>query len=139
MIYDKKQITKAVYELYKSKMDKLGRSDLYVTNEEKALSRWWCYGRSTRTFRLSTEGRNAFFIAEIEGYPFKYYPTEYMKTGSQFLELNRKIQCPYFYRDIRNPKNDPDDNVIIYDESVACMIKLYGGLEEYVKRKTSTE
>lgn len=122
--YDKFEITKKVLEL------------LPDTHEykkyplDKVVFMWWDGGRSSRSLRLTIEGKTEFERAGIVSYtvtiPEKMI--EDYRAGQRILfNIGKKMPCPWYFT-IKSP-----NNIVIYDSKIAVLIELYGDLYTYLE------
>lgn len=98
---------------------------------DELLPRWWFTGRH-EGLRLTDIGATAFQAAKIE-----FYDIEFKQQGSSWysflIEVNNKINCPYYLGSGKKLKNDKKNAYIrLYDSKVAMLINLYGSLEDYL-------
>ncbi len=128
MIYhdDKIEITKTILA---------ANPDLYENTLEfdKVLYKWWRTGRSGYGLRLSEDGYKAFKIAKLCEYEFITNFGALLARDLSFswltMEMNKKMKCPFFIR--FNPTTD-ELEITIYDERIASLVNLYGGIKEYL-------
>jgi len=97
---------------------------------EDVIFKWWFTGRQ-EGLRLTDEGVTAFQLAEIT-----FYDYEFRQDGQSYhsfmLELNKKIQCPY-YLGVNKKESSKSFYIRLYDSRIARMLGLYGNLQEYLK------
>jgi hypothetical protein len=97
---------------------------------EDVIFKWWFTGRQ-EGLRLTDEGVAAFQLADIT-----FYDCEFVQDGQSYhsfvLELNKKIQCPY-YLGVNKKASSRKFYIRIYDGKIAMMLGLYGNLQEYLK------
>jgi len=97
---------------------------------EDVIFKWWITGRQNG-LRLTDEGVTAFQLAGIAFYDYDF--TQDGKSYHSFvLELNKKIQCPYYLGVNKNDKSKAF-YIRVYDSRVAMMLGLYGNLKEYLQ------
>lgn len=97
---------------------------------EDVIFKWWFTGRQDG-LRLTDEGLTAFQLADIT-----FYDYDFMQDGQSYhsfiLELNKKIQCPY-YLGVNKKDKSKSFYIRLYDSRVAMMLGLYGNLKEYLQ------
>ena len=99
----------------------------------KCQSVWWATRRTTDCLRLSDEGEQAFFNAEIEFYEFPLTKMD-KQTYPQFIrKVSKVLDCPY-YIGFKN-KQYKSAYIKVYDSKVAMMITLYGNFKDYLESK----
>lgn len=100
---------------------------------ENMIFRWWVTGRAGEGLRLTEEGMEAFYRADIEHFDF---PLGLPKNKKVFvpeafiLELNKKIKSPYYIGLNKSKSNQPFFR--IYDSKTAMLLNLYGTLQDYL-------
>lgn len=97
---------------------------------EDVIFKWWFTGRQDG-LRLTDEGLTAFQLADIT-----FYDYDFVQDGQSYhsfiLELNKKIQCPY-YLGVNKKDKSKSFYIRLYDSRVAMMLGLYGNLKEYLQ------
>jgi hypothetical protein len=97
---------------------------------EDVIFKWWFTGRQNG-LRLTDEGVTAFQLADIE-----FYDIVFKQDGQSYhsfvLELNKKINCPYYIGVNRKDKENKSFYIRLYDSKIAMMLELYGNLQEYL-------
>ena len=95
------------------------------------MDQWWISrGNSTNpNLRLTTRGKDAFDLAQIESYPVSF--PKRPKTGqiswyAFMLDLGKKMPCPFYLAE--------KETMLVYDSKIAMMINLYGDVYDYVKQ-----
>lgn len=93
---------------------------------------WWMTGRQ-EGMRLTEYGDFCFRTAEIEFYEFTL--TQKKQSWYNFLlELNNKINCPYYLGVNRTDDSKKKTILRIYDSKIAMMIGLFGSdVEDYLR------
>jgi hypothetical protein len=95
---------------------------------ELAGATWWHNIRSTGGMRLTDAGFNALSkLLNIEFYIYQI-PDNMTFTQQTVLDLDRKLQHPYY---IVTKKNFPVD-IIFFSSSEAVLVNLYGDLEKFL-------
>jgi|LakMenEpi03Aug12_release.lakeMendotaPanAssembly.Ray.scaffolds.fasta_scaffold177822_2 hypothetical protein len=119
-LLSKKEITKAVLDSIPKEINPYHYTDL---NFDKLIFDWW-FTPSNPCLRLTDIGENGFRLADIEYYEFDWPAEMKVALPKTLLYLCKKIKCPYYisaYKKIR-----------VYDNSIAIMVKLHGGIFDYV-------
>lgn len=97
---------------------------------EDVIFKWWFTGRQDG-LRLTDEGLTAFQLADIT-----FYDYDFVQDGQSYhsfiLELNKKIQCPY-YLGVNKKDKSKSFYIRLYDSRIAMMLGLYGNLKEYLQ------
>lgn len=100
----------------------------YSTTLENAKNTWWFNIRPTGGMRLTALG----FKVLTEQLDLKFYsykiPDEMLFTQQTVLDLDRKLQNPYF---IVTKKQFPT-NLIFFSSKEAMLINLYGDLANFL-------
>lgn len=122
----KQKLTEAIF----AEIKPLHKEILYKNKTIDELYReWWATGRQNG-FRLTEMGVQAFELADIEYYEHGFGQEKNKTFHSFILEVNKKIQCPY-YIGVNNYK-DNRYYIRIYDSKISMMLNLYGSLREYL-------
>lgn len=109
------------------------RNDYEDPDIDTIIFQWWVTGRAGEGLRLTEDGMEAFFKADIEHFDF---PLGLPKNKKGFapeafiLELNKKIKSPYYIGLNKNKGNQPFFR--IYDSKTAMLLNIYGTLQEYL-------
>jgi hypothetical protein len=90
-------------------------------NIEKLIFDWW-FTSNNSGLRLTDLGHKAFTMSNIEYYHFDLKMNKPMNLG--LLALSKKLKCPYYI--------SADRKIKIYDDKIAVMINLYGGVFQYI-------
>lgn len=96
---------------------------------EDVMFKWWATGRQDG-LRLTEEGVTAFQLAEIAFYDYEF-KQEGQSYHSFVMELNKKINCPY-YIGVNKATKTKSFYIRVYDSKVAMMLGLYGNLHDYL-------
>lgn len=107
---------------------------------DKLVFDWFVTGRAGSGLRLTDTGSVAFQRAKISHYDFDFTvpKTQLNNIKSQSglakftLQLDRKINCPYFVgaKLVDKTKNQP--YIRVYDHKIAMMMTLYGDIQSYL-------
>jgi len=110
--------------------------------DEKLYFAWWHTGRTGTSLRLTDEGALAFEEANITYYHFStpinpkhtktYNPKKFL------LTMSKKMKCPYWLgqsdqKDKKGRICQVSLEVKVYDNQIAMLINLYGGVFEYLE------
>jgi len=98
------------------------------TTTDRLLFEWWFTGRHGTGLRLTEEGLKAFKLADLEYYDIKFNPLQWKSVYDLILELNQKINCPYYVHILTLPPY----YIRLFDSKIAMMVNLYGNLKEYL-------
>lgn len=99
-----------------------------ATNLETAKNTWWFNLRPGGGLRLTDAGFKALSDQlKIDFYAYKI-PDELMFTQATIIELDRKLQNPYY---IVTKKNLPID-IIFFSSKEAMLVNLYGDLQKFL-------
>lgn len=100
-----------------------------------AMKKWWMNFRREGGLRLSELGDLSFRLAEIEFYQYEFNPKE-LVAGNTFhvamMELDKKIQCPYYMGVDKTDKKKNKPFIRFYDSKIAIMVSLYGDVTGYL-------
>lgn len=96
------------------------------------LLKWWMTGRISEGLRLTDDGKKAFEQAEITHYDFDIKLEKPFVPQHFILELQKKIQCPY-YIGVNKIDKTISPYIRLYDNKIAMMLSLYGNIQEYLK------
>ena len=107
-LLSKKEITKAVLDSIPKEINPYHYTDL---NFDKLIFDWW-FTPSNPCLRLTDIGENGFRLADIEYYEFDWPAEMKVALPKTLLYLCKKIR--------------------VYDNSIAIMVKLHGGIFDYV-------
>lgn len=116
----KKDITKRVIDSIPD-----GRGLYYYdeSNIDKIVFDWW-FTPSSPSLRLTDKGENAFRLADIEYYEFDWPAHWKFSMLNILLKLGQRIRCPYYISTFKK--------IRVYDNNIAIMMKLHGGVFEYI-------
>lgn len=101
---------------------------------ESLIYKWWFTARTGAGLRLTDEGMTCFFAAEISHYDFiidKKDKSNDFKPEKFVLELNKKIDCPY-YLGVKKQDKTNQTYIRLYDHKIAMMLSLYGSITDYL-------
>lgn len=105
-------------------------------NRERALFLWWFTGRQPG-LRLTETGLKAFTLAD-----FEFWDIEFEQDGQSYhsfiVELNRKIDCPYYLGVNKESKHKPIFYIRLWDSKIAMLIQIYGSLQNYLQSRKDT-
>ena len=111
-----------------------------VWTYEQAIKKWWMVPRLTGDggLRLTEQGDLAFRYAKIEYYEYHFDIKIDAGWHNFLIDLNKKINCPYFLGSSVSQINNTDRKTInpairLYDDKIAMLIELYGSLSSYLK------
>jgi hypothetical protein len=100
-----------------------------------AMKKWWMNFRREGGLRLSELGDLSFRLAEIEFYQYEFDAKD-LVAGKTFhivmMELDKKIQCPYYIGIDKSDKKKNKPFIRFYDSKIAMMVSLYGTVAEYL-------
>lgn len=102
------------------------------SNSNEVLLRWWMTGRMSHGLRLTDEGKKAFELADIQHYDFDLKLEKPFVPQNFILELNKKIECPY-YIGVNKVAKSINPYIRLYDNKIAMMLALYGNVKEYLE------
>lgn len=98
-----------------------------------AISNWWFNLRPNGGLRLTALGYKVLSEhIKLEFYPYKI-PDEMLFTQQTILDLDRKLQNPYY---IVTKKGFPID-IIFFGSKEAMLVNLYGSLEKFLDNYNS--
>lgn len=98
---------------------------------EEIMFTWWMTGRQS-SLRLTDVGMMAFESANIEHYDFDFKIRTDVTHHAFLLELNKKINCPFYLGVIKGDKKKPCPYIRLYDSKIAMWAGLYGDFLEYL-------
>lgn len=107
---------------------------LEITEQEnktvdECLKIWWKSLSSNGGLRLTDVGFLAFTSAKLEYWTFAVESIGINKSFSSiYLELSRKIPCPYYLHSVRQVMY-----IVVFDSRIASMIILHGSLKSFLK------
>jgi hypothetical protein len=95
---------------------------------EVARTSWWFNLRPSGGMRLTAAGYKVLSeYLELKFYPYKI-PDEMLFTQQTILDLDRKLQNPYY---IVTKKSFPVD-IVFFSGKEAMLVNLYGDLEKFL-------
>ena len=95
-------------------------------------SAWWMTRRG-KGLRLTDAGDQAFRLAEIEFFDYEVSPSKEKSYYTYLLELNHKINCPYYLGAVKVEGKKGKPYIRLFDSKVAMMIVLYGTINDYLE------
>lgn len=97
-------------------------------SEPEAFKTWYQNIRESGGLRLSFVGYRTFQAVDIQNWPVELQDIKRYTTPPMLLELDRKMQYPYFI-DYRNKR------MIMFSSRDAMMATLYGDLATWLKNQ----
>jgi hypothetical protein len=100
----------------------------FTTTVEVARTSWWFNIRPGGGLRLTALGYKVLSEhLELKFYPYKI-PDEMLFTQQTILDLDRKLQNPYY---VVTKKSFPVD-IVFFSSKEAMLLNLYGNLEKFL-------
>ena len=96
-------------------------------SESDAFRTWYQNIRKSGGLRLSFVGYRTFQAVDIQNWPVELQDIKRYTTPPMLLELDRKMQYPYFI-DYKNKR------MIMFSSRDAMMATLYGDLKTFLKQ-----
>jgi hypothetical protein len=103
-----------------------------VWNLENALRKWYMNPRRDGGLRLTGVGDIEFREAGFEYHDFFLSQKTKRSYNSFVLDLDRRIQCPFFIDVKKNDNKEIKPYIRLYDSRIYMMLSLYGDIDSYL-------